>query len=1146
MKQKSPGTLLPGATIPLLSTKLKPPVLKQSILPRENLVAALQKATGYRLTLVCAGIGYGKTTLLAQALSQADCPFVWYTLSRSDRDIVTFLAYLIEGIDRQWPGFAATLSPHKLSGSNRQLELNRFVIHFINQMAEMITSDFLLVLDDFHLVETNPEIAHLIDYLLQYAPPQAHFVLSGRAAPTLPCLTRLRANGDLLEIGEKELKFGAGETAVLFRQNLNLELPAHLIETLTERTEGWPLGLLVIGQSFKGQGTAVPARVVAQLESNSAAWELRASALARHEGRSNEMAARYEVLFDYFTEEILSRQPGEISDFLTGSAILSWLEPAVCDATLGAANSEAILRYLEQHNLFVLRTEDGWLRYHRLFRHFLYHQLIQDRQRFDSLNRRAAAYYAGQFNPDRAIYHHLEAGDYDQAAGLIEQTARDLLQAGQLETLAFWIGQLPPSLLEKHPRLLLRQGQIYERHGRWSQALSCYEKAARIYSEQDDLVGLSETLSSKGHVLDWWRGERVQAERLYREALNYIGQENIPKRAALLRNLSRNQLSAGNTQAALELYQEALQIYEAEGNREGEMVTLINPGSWLYHGSGNFPRALMALRRAELLAQESANRRYLAEIYNNISVNLYFLWRCGEARTYAEQALTLSRQIGDGHNEAYALMNLANAMEGTCAAPAQTLYEQQQEVLRIEQAEGDQRFAIATLVFMTILLRRSGNLDEAVRRGKQALPLTTEHDLRWLTGFVLLNLGAAQIEVDAADARISLQGALEIANQCEDVYHQMAGHFWLASLYHHESSDLFIDHLRQCLELAVAHNLDYFFQSEGRAAITLLALALEQDIWTSYVAQVLIKFGARPVKVLQSLLTHPRRETRLAAQEILAEIGKRSGNGLYGQQPSISPLVIYCFGNLRIKQGDRWLPEQVWRRRKAKRLLKYVLLSPNHTLSRDTIVDRLWSDLDPGGANSNFYRTLYDVRRILEPQAPRSHSSYLALSGGMLRLVEEGVQSIDVDHFVAHVASAQRALRQGDATLARSGLETAVGLYTADLLTDDLYDAWIEPQRERLRNLYQDSLSDLAALAAEASEPEQAAGYLQKILNVDCSREEICLKLINQLLAMDRRTQALRCAEACEKALADLGIAPSEPLVSLKKKLLSSDTDKGC
>jgi LuxR family transcriptional regulator, maltose regulon positive regulatory protein len=1137
MKNKKPGNQIPGPGIPLLSTKLTPPVLKQNILPRQKLLASFEKAVAYRLTLVCAGIGYGKTTFLAQALPGAGCPFVWYSLGRSDRDIATFLAYLVAGIDRQWPGFAETVTSQKVPGVTRQAELNQFVVYLINRMAELLTSDFLLVLDDFHLVEASPEIVHLLDYLLQYAPPQAHFVISSRAAPGLAGLTRLRANGDLLEIGEKELKFGATETAVLFRENLNLELPTQLIEKVTERTEGWTLGLLVMGQSLIGQGAEATATVMAELESGSGSWEAAAGAAMRSEGAGSEIAARYVVLFDYFTEEILARQPAHVTTLLTGSAILSWLEPAVCNAILGTSDAEAILRHLEQHNLFVVRSQDGGLRYHHLFRKFLYHQLMQDRERFNSLNRRAAAYYAGHSQPDRAIYHYLEAGDYDLAATLIEHTARDLLRAGQVETLSFWIAQLPPSLLKKYPRLLLRQGQIYERYGRWSQALSSYEAAAQIYSEQDDLAGLSETLSSKGHILDWWRGERVQAERLYREALTYIGRENIPKRAALLRNLSRNQLSAGNSQAALELYQEALQIYEAEGNREGELVTLINPGSWLYHGTGNFPRALMALRRAELLAGELDNPRYLAEIYNNLSVNLYFLWRCGEARTYAEQALALSRQIGDGHNEAYALMNLANAMEATCAAPAKTLYEQQQKVLRIEQAEGDQRFAIATLVFMTILLRRSGNLDEAVRRGKQALPLTREHDLRWLTGFVLLNLGAAQIEVEPEDARISLQGALEIANHCEDVYHQMAGHFWLASLYHHQSNALFIDHLRHCLDLAVSQNLDYFFQSEGRAAITFLALALEHDIWPSYVGQVLIKFGSRSVKVLQSLLSHPNRTTSRAAQEILAEIGKRSGNGQYGELPAVPPLAVYCFGSLRIKQGDRWLPEKVWRRRKAKRLLKYVILSPSHTVSRDEIVDRLWGDLDPAGANSNFYRTLYDVRRILEPQAPRSHSSYLVLAGGLLRLEEAGVQSIDLDEFVAGAESGLRALRQGDVAGARSGLETAVALYSGDLFSDDVYDDWIAPRREHLRTLYQESLAGLAALAAEANEPEQAARYLQKIMNADCSREEICLQLIDQLLALDRRTQALRCAEACEKALVDLGITPSAQLLAVRRKL---------
>jgi LuxR family transcriptional regulator, maltose regulon positive regulatory protein len=1129
MKDNIPGGHPPGPGIPLLSTKLTAPVLKQNSLPREKLLASFAQAIDQRLTLVCAGLGYGKSTFLAQALGRCGRPFAWYSLGRSDRDIATFLAYLVAGIDRRWPGFADVLSPQRLDGSNRQAELNRFVIQLINRMAEMATADFWLVLDDFHLVEASGEIVRLVDYLLQHAPPEVHFVISSRATPGLTVLARLRAEGNLLEIGQNELRFSAAEAAVLFRQNLNLELPAALLQKVTEHTEGWPLGLLVMGQSLAGQGPEAAARLAAEMESNNVSW-------AASDGAGS-ATGRYDVLFDYFAEELLARQPPHVSAFLTGSAILSWLEPAACRVILDAADSEALLRYLEQNNLFVTRTEDGGLRYHHLFRHFLCHHLLQDRQRYSELNRRAATFYAERSKPERAIYHYLEAGDYEAAATLIDEAARDLLRAGRLETLSYWLGQLPASLLDNYPGLWLRQGQIYERYGRWSQALGAYESAARSYSAQDDLAGLSETLSHKGHVLDWWRGERVQAERLYREALTYIDQENNPGRAALLRNLSRNQLSAGNSQAALELYRQAMHIYEAEGNRQGELVTLINPGSWLYHGTGNFPRALMVLRRAELLAQETGNERYLAEIYNNLSVNLYFLWRCGEARTYAEKALALSRQSGDGHNEAYALMNLANALEATCAAPAETLYEQQQQVLRNEQAEGDQRFAIAVLVFMTTLLRRSGNLDEAVRRGKQALPLAVEQDLRWLTGFVLLNLGAAQIEVEPEDAAVSLQGALEIARHCEDVYHRMAGHFWLASLYHHENDELFADHLRRCLELAVAHKLDYFFQSEGRAAITLLALALEHDIRPAFVSQILIKFGARAVKVLQSLPARPDAKAARAAQEILAEIGRRSGNGLYGQLPAVPPLAVHCFGNLRIRQGDRWLPEKVWRRRKTKRLLKYVILSPAHTLSRDEIVDRLWGDLEPQAANSNFYRALYDARRILEPQAPRSHSSYLALAGGLLRLEGTALQSIDVDQFVAAVESGQRAIRYGDSDKARSELETAVNLYTGDLFSDDLYDTWIEPQREHLRRLYQESLAGLAELATAAGEPQRAAAYLQKIMNADCSREEICLQLIEQLLLLDRRTQALRCAEACEKSLAELGITPSAQLRAMSERL---------
>ncbi len=1132
-------------TIPLVLTKLQPLILKRSALPREHLIPLLQKAAEHRLTLVCAGVGYGKTTFLAHALNKLATPFVWYALSRSDRDIITFLSYLIKGIDRQWPGFAATLPANLLPTPNRQLELNRFVADFINALTEITSTDFLIVLDDFYLIEANPEVCQLVDYLLQYAPPHVHFILSSRTIPALSYLPRLRANGDTLEIAAKELEFTPVEVVVLFRQNFNLELPPPVIEILAQRTEGWALGLLLIGQSLKGQGPDITSTVMADLEKFYANPEAQLGFLSENGIEGTGIAAQSQLLFEYLSEEILRHHPDHIIDFLTSSAILSWLEPSLCNATLGRSDSNSILGYLEKHNLFVIHTEDGWLRYHRLFRDFLYHHLAQDQARFETLHRRAATYFEKESNLERAIHHWLKAGDNSRAAKLMEQISRELLQAGRFDTLAFWIAQIPPSLLENFPKLLLCQGQIYERQGRWSQALGRYEAAAQIYIARDDLVGLSDALSSKGYVLDWWRGEHAHAERLHQEALSYIEQDHTLKRAALLRNLSRNQLSAGNSEAALNLYQEALQIYKFEGDNQGELATLINPGSWLYHSTGDFSRALMVLRRAEFLACDLDNQRYLAEIYNNVSVNLHFLWRSAEAQEYAEKALTLSREIGDGHNEAYAMMNLANALEATCAASIQTLYEQYQKVLRIEQAEGDYRFAIATLVFMSIMLRHGGNMDEAVRRGKQALPLTTEHDLRWLTGFVLVNLGAAQIEIEPQEARVSLEGALDIATHCQDIYHQMASYFWLATLYHHQNDPCYVDYLHECLLLAVGHNLDYFFQSESRTALVLLAAALEHNLWPSYVSQVLIKIGKRVTETLQPLLSHSDNTVRQQAQHILSHFADpklqidHSPKLQITQGPDVSPLTIRCFGHFRVQQGDTWLPEKVWRRRKSRRLLQYIILSPNHTISRDQLVDRLWSDLNPNAANSNFYRTLYNTRRVLEPQAPRSHSSYLVLKRGMLRLDKGRVQSIDVDDFTAEIEIARQALRQDNFVAAQHSLEAAVGLYTDDLLTGDLYDDWVQPQREYLRNLYVDALTNLANLSIQTNHYEQAVPYLRKIFNLDPAHEEICLKLMDCLIRAGHRTEALRYAVACEEALAELGVRPSTQLFVSKEKIVT-------
>jgi hypothetical protein len=115
---------------------------------------------------------------------------------------------------------------------------------------------------------------------------------------------------------------------------------------------------------------------------------------------------------------------------------------------------------------------------------------------------------------------------------------------------------------------------------------------------------------------------------------------------------------------------------------------------------------------------------------------------------------------------------------------------------------------IATLVFMMILARRGGDSSDAVQRGQQALALAAERSLRWLTGFVLVQLGAAQIWIDPPQARARLVDALHSFGDCEDQYHLTVAHFWLAALYQSENSPAYLEPRAGARPLAILRHAD--------------------------------------------------------------------------------------------------------------------------------------------------------------------------------------------------------------------------------------------------------------------------------------------------------------------------------------------------
>ena len=183
-------TSKPGDRLnPLLRTKLYAPRPRSPLVPRSHLVERLQQGVEGVLTLVSAPAGFGKTTLLAQWLAETRRPVAWLSLEPEDNDPTRFLAYLIAALQ--------TLDPHIGTTALALLHTPQpplpepVLAELANELVSREGGDFVLVLDDYHIITADP-IHRGMTFLLEHLPPQMHLILATRADPPLP-LARLRA-----------------------------------------------------------------------------------------------------------------------------------------------------------------------------------------------------------------------------------------------------------------------------------------------------------------------------------------------------------------------------------------------------------------------------------------------------------------------------------------------------------------------------------------------------------------------------------------------------------------------------------------------------------------------------------------------------------------------------------------------------------------------------------------------------------------------------------------------------------------------------------------------------------------------------------------------------------------------------------------
>ena len=442
----------------MAATKVNIPALRPGHVRRAELVATLIAGAHTRLTLISAGAGSGKTSLLSEwhADPHEQRQFAWVSLDAADNDPVRF-----------WDGlFAALQTRNPMVGVSAQASLHspgttvpdHVLPLLINDLATL-TDRFVLVLDDYHLIE-NGEIHSAIERLIERLPPAAHLVIATRSDPPLP-LSRLRARGQLTELRAADLRFNAVETAAFLNDVFGLDLDEEEIARLHERTEGWPAGLQLAGLSLKGRSD--------------------------HREFIDSFAGDDQQIVDYLGFEVLDNQSPELREFLLRSAILNRLSGPLCAAVTENPDAELLLRQLDRENVFVvaLDSKREWYRYHHLFAELMRHELVRtDPRLVPELHRRASIWYRDAEAIHEAVEHATAAHDFAEAIELITTHWYEFLQRGRQQTIAGWIDALPAETVEQDSNLCLTKAWLGVNTGRLDEVDRWLEAAGRAAAER--------------------------------------------------------------------------------------------------------------------------------------------------------------------------------------------------------------------------------------------------------------------------------------------------------------------------------------------------------------------------------------------------------------------------------------------------------------------------------------------------------------------------------------------------------------------------------------------------------------------------------------------------------------------------------------
>ena len=405
-------------------------------LARQRVDALIDQLWQFRLTLVVAPAGSGKTTALRQFATRST-PVAWCPadlLEISPDGCLAQIARVVgEAIGAELDGS----SPAALAAG------------IDNWPGERVA----LIIDDLHVIASTlaeSELGRLIDR----QPAKLVIAAGTRGHPEFD-ISRLLLADELLEITADDLRFRTWEADRLFRDHYDMILGPTDVAMLITRTEGWAAGLQLYNLAARDQPLDARRRLIGELS-------------ATRVGR------------DYLARNVLAGLPADLQSFLVETSALPVLTAALCDKVTGRTDSAAVLEHLEHNQLFTIAIDQrGAYRYHEVLRAHLDACLQQRRGAADAAahHQRVGELLEAEGRIDDALHAFSRAGHWPAVSRLVVHRMAHPSLLGPVAGDA-WIELVPAPIVENDPYLLLARARERTVNGRFGAALRDYARAA--------------------------------------------------------------------------------------------------------------------------------------------------------------------------------------------------------------------------------------------------------------------------------------------------------------------------------------------------------------------------------------------------------------------------------------------------------------------------------------------------------------------------------------------------------------------------------------------------------------------------------------------------------------------------------------------